>query len=63
MGSDLEEGEDVLVCQAVLVAAEHVSHLAEALLPNAQLPQAERDVPPLLAVLQHSRLVADEFDR
>ena len=38
MRSHLEESQNVWVCQAVLVAAEEVSHLAEALLANAQLP-------------------------
>ena len=49
--SDLEKGQDVWVSQAVLIAAQHVGHLAEALLPNAELPQTEGNVPPLLAVL------------
>lgn len=49
--TDLEEVEDVWVSQAVLIAAKHVGHLAEALLPNAELPQTESNVPPLLAVL------------
>ena len=49
--ADLEEGENVRVGQAVLVAAEVVGHLAEALLTNAQLPQAERYVSPLLVIL------------
>lgn len=49
--TDLEEGQDVWVSQAVLIAAQHVSHLAEALLSNAELPQAEGNVSPLFAVL------------
>ena len=52
--ADLEEGEDVRVSQAVLVAAEVVGHLAEALLTNAQLPQAEGYVLPLLVILHTS---------
>ncbi len=53
--SHLEECQNVWVCQAVLIAAEDVGHLAEALLSNAQLPQAEGYVPPLLVVLHTKR--------
>ena len=50
-GYDLEESQDVWVGQAVLIAAQHVHHLSEALLTDAELPQTEGYVPPLLAVL------------
>lgn len=53
--SHLEECQNVWVCQAVLVAPEEVRQLAEALLPNAQLPKAEGYVPPLLVVLHTDR--------
>lgn len=49
--TDLEESQDVWVDQAVLIAAQHVHHLPEALLTDAELPQTEGYVPPLLAVL------------
>ena len=55
--SHLEESQNVWVCQAVFIAAEEVGHLAEALLPNAQLPQAEGYVPPLLVVLHTDRQI------
>ena len=53
--SHLEESQNVWVCQAVLIAAEEVGHFAEALLPNAQLPQAEGYVLPRLVVLHTKR--------
>jgi len=59
MRSHLEECQNVWVCQAVLIAAEEVGHLAETLLPNAQLPQAEGYVPPLLVVLHTDRQITD----
>ena len=59
MRSHLEECQNVWVCQAVLIAAEEVGHLAEALLSNAQLPQAEGYVPPLLVVLHTDDQIMD----